>query len=343
MALRAFAFAGTRLELPLVRIGCVAIRALGESDGAFEISPGMAIAATHLQVHSGQRKFRFRMVELDGQVVHLLPPAGRMAGFARGLEGSLVRIRMAGRAGIELESGELYSLVRPGWQVAFSAGNLRVHASQRIFCLRMIELLGLFPVRKIVAARAIVAKLAFVRIGVAGNAICRKSQIRSGEVLFLNQRPLGRCDVHWRMAFLARDAAMLFNQRIAGKPMVELPERWLPVHQRKVGSIVFEVAAHAIIAIRILHSNLRVETAMIGQSLCDLFVAVEALERRRACTELMAGGALRRAVQGLMSFRKRTGRNLRVRHGCSNQNEHRNSGEKSRKTNLSDEPAGLAF
>ena len=116
-------------------VGRVAIRTLGKSYGAFEISPGMAIAATHFQVHSDQRKFRFRMVELDGQVVYLLPPAGGMAGFARGFERSLMRIRMAGGAGIEFESGELYRSIRSGGQVALAAGNLRVHPSQRIFCL----------------------------------------------------------------------------------------------------------------------------------------------------------------------------------------------------------------
>jgi len=173
----------------------MAIRALGESYGAFKISARVAIAATDLQVHPDQRIFRFRMVELDRQIVDLLPPAGGMAGFAGGLEGSLVRIRMASRAGIEFESREFYRLIWPGRDVAFAAGNLRVHASQRIFCLRMIELLGLFPIRKIVAPLAIVAKLAFVGVGVASNAICRKSQIGIGEVLLLNQRPFCRCNV----------------------------------------------------------------------------------------------------------------------------------------------------
>jgi len=145
------------------------------------------------------------------------------------------------------------------------------------------------------------------------------------------------------VTFLACDAAVLLHKRIAGELMVELPEGWLPVHQCKIGSIVFEVASHAIMAIWIFHSNLSVETEMIGQPLRDFFVAVEALERRRAGAELVAGGALRRAVQGLMSLRERPGRNLSVRRGCSKQDQQRNCAEQTCKANLFDGPVGLAL
>jgi len=47
-----------------------------------------------------------------------------------------------------------------------------------------------------------------------------------------------------------------------------------------------------------------------GQALRDLSVTVQALEYRVAASELMATGALRGAVEGLVSLREGTGRDL---------------------------------
>ena len=102
------------------------------------------------------------------------------------------------------------------------------------------------------------------------------------------------------VALLAGDAGMFFDERIAGRPMVELLERWLPMNQRKILAIVFEVTPHAIPAVGIFHPNLRVESPMTCQPLRDLFMAVETFKCWCTCPELVAGRALRRAIQGLM-------------------------------------------
>ena len=47
-----------------------------------------------------------------------------------------------------------------------------------------------------------------------------------------------------------------------------------------------------------------------GQTVGNFLVAFEAFERRRAGSKLMAAVALGRAVQGLVRFRERSGRNL---------------------------------
>lgn len=49
---------------------------------------------------------------------------------------------------------------------------------------------------------------------------------------------------------------------------------------------------------------------MRAQTVRNFLVAFQALERRRAGPELVAGVALRRAVKRLMCFRERPGRNL---------------------------------
>lgn len=82
------------------------------------------------------------------------------------------------------------------------------------------------------------------------------------------------------------------------------------MNERKILAIVFEVALHAVLAIGILHPEKRVVALMRGQTVRNFLMAFEALERRRAGSELVAGVALGRAVQGLVRFGERSGRNL---------------------------------
>ena len=172
VALRALPLAGPGLKLALMRIGSMAIRAPGELQRLLEISFGMAITATHLQMHPQQRVLCFRMVELRRHV-DLLPAACRVTGFAGSFEGSLMRVGVTVDAGIELDPRKLYGLFGARGEVALFAGHLRVHPRQGIFRFGMIELLGLLPVRDIVAALAIRAELAFMDIPVAGDAVFR--------------------------------------------------------------------------------------------------------------------------------------------------------------------------
>jgi len=111
MAFRAFALTGPSLELALVRIGGMAIRTLCESQRALKVASCVTPAAVHLQVHPKKRIFRFRMVELAGQA-DFVPTARGVAGLARALEGALVRVGVAGDAGIELDSCVLNGVIR---------------------------------------------------------------------------------------------------------------------------------------------------------------------------------------------------------------------------------------
>jgi len=169
VALRALSLAGPRLELSFVRIGGMAIHALGESQRLLEITRGVAVAATNFQMHSHEGIFCFRMVELHRRI-HFFPTGCRMAGFTGSLEGPLVRVGMAIDAGIEFDPGILHRLVRAGWEMALLARYLGMHSGQRIFGFRMVELLRLFPVGYIVAACAVRAELAFVDVLMAGYA-----------------------------------------------------------------------------------------------------------------------------------------------------------------------------
>jgi hypothetical protein len=325
-----------------VRIRGVAIRALRECQRAFEISAGMATAAAYLEVHAKKRIFCFRMVELNGHV-DLFPPTRRVTGFAGSFEGSLMWVRMAGDAGIKLDSRKLYRLIRSKGKVALVAGDLRVQAGQRIFCLGMVELLYLLPVGEIVTALAIRSELAFVGICVARDTIFRKTQKGVGEILALNQRSIRGNHVRGGVTFLARDAGMLIHERIAGQPMIELLERWLPMNQSEIHSIVLEVAPNAIAAIGIFHSNLPVESLMGWQPLRDFFMAVKTFECWCARPELVAGRALRSAIQGLMRLGQRAGRNLGMRANPCKQDPQKNRDQWACKAEWLDKPAETLF
>jgi len=173
MAFRTLSLARARLELTLVRIGSMTIRALGKGQLFLEIAAAMALAAADFQMRSQQGIFRFRMVELH-RCIHFFPTGSRVAGFARSLERPLVRIHMAVAAGAEFNPGEFHRFVGAGREVAFHAGYLTVHAGQGILRFRMVELLGLLPVGHVVAALAVGAELPFVDVLMAGYAVLRE-------------------------------------------------------------------------------------------------------------------------------------------------------------------------
>ena len=188
----------------------MAIRALSKGQLLLEIASAMAIAAGDFHMRSEQRVFRFRMVELHGRA-HFFPTGSGVAGLARSLEGSLVRISVAVDARAEFDTREFHRLFGAGREVAFLAGHLGVHTGQRILCFRMVELLRLLPVGHVVAALAVSAELPFVDILMAGHAVLRESLKRIREVLLLNQRSLCRNHMRRRMALLASDGRMLFH------------------------------------------------------------------------------------------------------------------------------------
>jgi hypothetical protein len=78
----------------------------------------------------------------------------------------------------------------------------------------------------------------------------------------------------------------------------------------KLFSVVLEVAAYAILAIRISHLQPGVISVIRCAPLRHFLVTIEALESRCAGGELMATRALRGPTEGLMGLGERAGRNL---------------------------------
>ena len=99
------------------------------------------------------------------------------------------------------------------------------------------------------------------------------------------------------MALLATNIRVLAFQRVAGLPVIELTDRPVPVNQLKIGAVVFQMAAHAIFAGGFAHLQPSVVAPPKGQKMTDFLMAIEALVRWLGGSKLMAGRAVRGAIQ----------------------------------------------
>jgi len=88
------------------------------------------------------------------------------------------------------------------------------------------------------------------------------------------------------------------------------------MNERKIPAIVLEMAPDAIPATRILHPEERVITLVSGEAFGNFLMAIQAFERRRAGSELVASVAFGGALERLVRLRERSRRNLGAR-ACS--------------------------
>jgi len=82
-------------------------------------------------------------------------------------------------------------------------------------------------------------------------------------------------------------------QPVSRKTVVKLLLRWLPVQQIEVFAVVLQMAAHAILAIGVLHLNCGVIAMFRRKALRHLFMAIKALKGRSTGAKLMAACAPR--------------------------------------------------
>lgn len=65
------------------------------------------------------------------------------------------------------------------------------------------------------------------------------------------------------------------------------------MNERKIFAVVFQMAAHAVLATGIFHAQKRVVALLRGQTVRNFLVAFETFERRRTGSKLVASVALR--------------------------------------------------
>src|ERR1700694_4600545 len=115
------------------------------------------------------------------------------------------------------------------------------------------------------------------------------------------------------VAFLTVHSNMASIQNIACQAVIELSKWQLPVDEVEVSAVVFEVAAHAVSALGILHLQAGVIAVFFRQRFGYFLVAVQAFKCRGLCTEQVATCALRGPRYTLVRFGERAGRDLSVR------------------------------
>jgi len=290
VALRALALLGPRLKLAAMCV-FVAVHAVRKRKLFLEVAVDVAGGTADRGVFSEQRILRLRMVKIES-LQQFLPACGGVAFFATLLERTFVRIDMAIDASLKLH---VFVTCRPAGfvrLVALLAGNLDVQSSQGVAGLRVIELLCCFPIREVVALQAIIPQLPLVYVFVTRHTILRQSEKRLGKIFHLDEGALIGNHVAGHVALLAGNVGMLAFQLVARLQVIELLLRWLPVDQAEVFSVVLQMAADAIPAVRILHSQAGVVAVIRSKTLGNLFVAIKALEGWRAGPELMATRAL---------------------------------------------------
>ena len=190
---RAIAPIPARSELALMRVR-VAVQATREGQGLVEVRPLMAGSARHFGVFAQQRILGLGVVKHAPDLGrrNLLPGECRVAGFARGLERAVVRIGVAIRALAERDPHKTQQLrIARLRLVTPLAKNPRVRARQREACARVVKPRHRLPVVEAMAPRAVLAKLALVRVFMTGEAVPRQAQETPVEVLHLDGRALG--------------------------------------------------------------------------------------------------------------------------------------------------------
>lgn len=145
-----------------------------------------------------------------------------MAGFTRFPELALVGIDVARAAGIEFHVLIACSTARRVGLVTFFAGDFYVQAGERIFSLRVIEILGSLPAIHVVAFRAFISKLTLVRIGVAWRAIRRLAEEGLGEVLHFDQLASAGEHVRRSVTFFAGQRSVFAFELVASELVIEL-------------------------------------------------------------------------------------------------------------------------
>lgn len=218
-------------KLPAMRIRPVTIGAELIGDRSLEVCCLVAINTTHFSVLAQERKGRRRMVE-GGLESRLLPCRGRVARCAVLFKFALVRVRMAGRTGVELKAGVARPSVRAGG-MALLTGDGPVKPGERVMRSGVVEALllnlGVFPIGRVMALRAGRPEAALMLVLVAGHALRRKAEVGMTQVLLL-QEPAGRCgDVFSLVAGTAGHAHMLPIQRESCLRVIESPGRRIPM------------------------------------------------------------------------------------------------------------------
>jgi hypothetical protein len=179
-------------------------------------------------------------------------------------ESAMMRIQVTGCAGRKMHVLEPRRPPGDVRLVAFLAIHLNVQAGQGIACLRVIELFRSFPVAYVVTTLTIRPQLAFMKIFVAGGAVRGEPNIGSRNI-FLRDEAFDRLGyMGRRVTFLASHRRVLAFERVSRLTVIKLSECRLPMYEREIHTVMFQMAANTVLTIGILDSQQRVVAVAFG-------------------------------------------------------------------------------
>lgn len=158
----------------------------------------------------------------------------------------------------------------------------------------MIEARRGLPACQSMAAHAVRAYLAAMLICVAAHTVARQAQVGAVQVFDLNARTRGRGNVPGLVTVRAGYSRMFSFEHKTRLTVIERFAVRIPVDESKILSVVFGMAARAVLARRILPGEGSMQSAPAGNALTDFRVAIETLELPRAAAQIVAFRAIRR-------------------------------------------------
>lgn len=305
VARSAFATIGMLGKLSIVRIGLVAIHALGKRQRFLEIAVDVALCAIYGCMFSQQRELGLRMVKVLAHCLerNLLPSAGVMTGLATLREAAMMRILVAIRALVERNTRILRFAIR-SISVALGAFHLSVKPGQGIAGLRVIEFADShrLPVLKIVARLTGRSEAAFVFVLVTRQAGAREAEERPIRILDLDRRALLRRNVRRTVALVASKTGVLAFQQISSLFVIE--GFGIPLDEREIFAIVLGVTAGAFLARTRRNVVGSVQASARRKPASDFGMAIQALQRGLSA-KLVATRTICGTVQRLVRPGKR--------------------------------------
>lgn len=314
VATLASAAVGALQELPLMRIGLVAIRAIDVRNRDFEIGALVAGHTRHFNVLAQQRELGLRVIEGRGEG-RFLPRESAVAGVACLLEFALVRVAMASGAGGELQPCVSWQAIGAGG-VAFLAGCVQVRPGKRIARLRVVEVfridLGGLPIDGGMTLTTVGSEAALMLVFMAGDAVGRQAEPGAIQVLCPEQSARRRRDMLGYVAGAAADADVLAVERISGLRVIEAFRCRIPVQKGEVLSVVIRVALNAGRAGRTRARESGVKPLVPLQLIRDLAMAFDTAKGRGSGGNFVTLDAIGRTIQVLVRPGKRSGGDLRM-------------------------------
>jgi hypothetical protein len=145
--------------------------------------------------------------------------------------------------------------------------------------------------------RAVCPELAAMLVGMARGAFGGKAQPGAAKIAHADGRPRGFGDVIRRVAARAGQASVFALQRIPGLPMVELFDGTAPTEDNGAAAHVFSMAASTILNTLSVVNHAGVVPGVVGQTITNLRVTLQALQACHARAEHVTPGTIRGPAQ----------------------------------------------